>query len=289
MVFGRVMKKIKLYEIIGIAFGALLSAVAVALFVRPAQLVPAGIVGTVTLIKKEVALITGFNLSFGLMYFLMNIFLLLFVIRKLGKRFVTLSLFHILFTSIYVDWIPTFSITNDVLLLAIFGGVLNGIGIAISLKMGGSSGGTDFISIYFSTVKNRPMWDKIMLFNFALLIYNGWRFGWTLSFYSIIYQFTSTEILTTFHDRFKLSSLRIITANPEEVSSAILKVMRHGITKFDGLGMYSSEPRSMLYTVVNSFEIKDVLHAIKTTDPKAFIEVSEVDRIEGNFRQKPID
>lgn len=283
------MKKIKLQEVIGIAFGALLSAIAVAFFVRPAQLVPAGVVGTVTLIQREASLMLGINLSFGLMYFLTNLLLLSFVIRKLGKRFVILSLFHVLFTSIYVEWIPTFSITGDVLLLAIFGGVLNGIGIAISLKMGGSSGGTDFISIYFSTVKNRPMWDKIMLFNFALLIYNGWRFGWTLSFYSIIYQFASTEMLTTFHDRFKLSSLRIITSKPDEVSTAILKVMRHGITKFDGLGMYSLEAKSMLYTVVNSFEIKEVLHAIKTTDPKAFIEVSEVDRIEGNFRQKPID
>ena len=282
-------KNIKVKNLVGVIVGALLSSIALKLFVQRAGLVPAGVVGLATLIQKEFAAFFNVSLSYGVIYFILNAIIVLFVFRKIGKQFVILSFVNVIASSIFVEIIPDFVVTNDVILLTVFGGVLNGIGITLALKSGGSSGGADFIAVYYSTVKNRPMWDKIMLFNFVMLVYNGYRYDWTLSFYSIIYQFASTEILSNYHDRYKLSSLRIITELPDEISDAMLKVMRHGITKFDGFGMYQKRERYMLYTVVNSFEIKEVIKAIKTTDPKAFIEVSNVDRIEGNFRQKPLD
>lgn len=282
-------KGIKLTSFIGILVSAFLSSFSVKIFVRHANLVSSGITGVVILLQKEMASLFNLTISFGLWYFLLNAMILLFVYNKLGKKFVILSFTHVILTSIFVEIIPDFVLTNDILLLTIFGGILNGLGIALALKVGGSSGGTDFIAIYYSTVKNKPMWNKVMLFNIMMLTYNGWRYNWTLSFYSIMYQFTSTEILSNLHDRYKLSSLRIITENPEEVSNEILKVVRHGITKFEGTGVFKKKERSMLYMVVNSFEIKDVVATIKRCDADAFVEISNVDRIEGNFRQRPLD
>lgn len=276
-------------RVFGVIFGALLSSLALKLFVQKAQLVPSGITGVTTLFQKELSSVFGINISFGPLFLLLNVLVFLFVSKHIGKKFVTLSFIHVGFTSLFVSMIPSISLTDDVLLLTIFGGILNGLGISLALKMGGSSGGLDFISVYYATVKNRPMWHNVLIFNMFLLLYNGWRYDWTLSFYSIIYQFISTEILSNFHDRYKLSSLRIITIYPNEVSEAILKQVRHGITRFEGYGMFQKKKRYMLYMVVNSFEIKEVLNAIKETDPHAFIEVSTVNRIEGNYHQRPIE
>lgn len=283
------LKDRKVLAYLGIIFSAFLTSFAVKVFVTKAELVSSGITGLVLLIQKEAFSLLHLNLNFGVLYFLINGFILLFVFKHLGKRFVIFSILHVIFTSLFVELIPDITLTHDVMILSIFGGFINGMGIALALKLGGSSGGTDFVAVYYSTVKNKPMWHKVMIFNIMLLLYNGYRYNWTLSFYSIIYQIISTEMISNFHDRYTLSSLRIVTAHPEEVSEEILKVVRHGITKFDGKGVYSKKERSMLYMVVNSFENKEVIKAVKRSDPNAFIEVSSVDKIEGNFRQRPLD
>lgn len=277
------------FRVFGVIVGALFSSLALKVFAQKANLIPSGLTGVSILIQKEFMTFFGVNIPFGPLYLILNILVFLTVSKYIGKRFVMLTFVHIVFTSIFVSILPDFTVTDDVMLLTIFGGTLNGLGISLALKMGGSSGGLDFISIYYSTVKNRPMWHKIMLFNFGLLIYNGWRYNWTLSFYSIIYQFVSTQILSNNHDRYKLSSLRIITDHPQEVADEIFRVVRHGITQFEGMGIYKKKERYMLYTVVNSFEIDKVISAIKCVDEHVFIEISTVDRIEGNFRQKPIE
>lgn len=274
---------------LGIVLSAFLSSFAIKEFVSPANLVSSGITGVVILLQQEFTNLFNLHLSFGFLYFLINALILLFVYKNLGKRFVMYSITHVILTSVFVEIIPSFAMTRDILLLSIFGGIINGLGISLALRLGGSSGGTDFVAIYYSTVKNKPMWHKVMVFNTLLLLYNGWRYNWTLSFYSIIYQFISTEMISSFHNRYTLSSLRIITAKPDLVSEEILKVVRHGITKLDGKGLYSQKPRSMLYMVVNSFEIKEVLNAIKRSDEDAFVEISTVDKIEGNFRQRPLE
>lgn len=274
---------------IGIVISAFLSSFALKVFVTQAHLVSSGITGLVLLIEKEVETFFSMTISFGILYFVINTLILLFVYKHLGKKFVTFSLLHVVLTSLFVEVIPNIHLTNDIMLLSIFGGIINGLGISLALKLGGSSGGTDFVAVYYSMVKKKPMWHKVMIFNVMLLMYNGWRFDWTLSLYSIIYQFISTEMISNFHDRYTLSSLRIVTEKPQEVSQAIFDVVRHGITRLDGQGVYSKKNHSMLYMVVNSFEIKEVLNAIKKTDSRAFIEISKVDRIEGNFRQRPLE
>lgn len=281
--------KIKPLSILGVLTGAFLSALALKMFVSQANLVPAGIVGLATLLNRELALWFNINIPYSIIYITLNVLIILYVYRSIGKQFLTLSLIHIVVSSFFVEIIPTLVITDDVILLTIFGGVLNGLGVTLALKSGGSSGGTDFIAIYYSAKHNKPMWNKIMMFNFMMLIYNGWAHDWNSSFYSIIYQFASTEILSNNDNRYKLSSLHIITKHADEVSASILSVVRHGITRFEGVGVFKKQDLSMLYTVVNSFEIKLIIDAVMAVDPKAFIEVSTVDRIEGNYRQKPLE
>lgn len=282
------LKLIKPYHIIGIVIGALFSASAIKIFVQAGTLVPSGVAGITSLLVMEVEKYFNLHLSFSLFYVLINLAILAFVFKHLGKKFITLSLLHVFLTGIFVEILPITYLTKDMILIAIFGGIINGIGVSIALKMNGSAGGTDFIAIYFSKVKNKPMWDKIMFFNISMLLYFGWQYNWNLAFYSIIYQVISTIIIDTYHDRYKLSSLRIITTEPMDVSAEIQKVVRHGITKLDGLGMYKKREKSMLYMVANTFEVDLIVDTVKRVDPCAFIEIASVQRIEGNYYQQPL-
>lgn len=283
------LKLIKPINIVLVVMGALFSALAVTQFVRVGNLIPAGMSGLSQLILMESSSKLGITLSYGLVYLILNTILLSFVFNKLGKKFLALSFLHVILTSIFIEIIPSFSITHDDILIPIFGGILNGVGSSLALKANGSSGGTDFIAIYYSMVKNKPQWDKIMYFNAALLIYSGWQYNWDLAFYSIIYQVVSTKIVDTYHDRYKLSSINIITTHADDVSKAILDTTRHGITMTEGIGVFKQEHRSILYLVANDFEVNKIVNAIKAADEKAFIEISSVERIEGNYRQKPLD
>lgn len=276
-------------QIIGTIVGAIFSAIAVKSFVQAADLIPAGVGGVSVLFIKEIHRLFNISINYSMLYLGLNVLVLLFVYKKLGKKFIILSFIHVFLTSVFIELIPQIRFSYDPILLAIFGGVVNGIGSSLALRVNGSAGGTDFIAIYFSIVKNKPMWDKIFMFNMLVLVYSGWQYNWELALYSILYQFASTQIVNTYHNRYKLSSLRIVTSYPEEVSQSILACTRHGITKLDGLGVYHKQYKSMLYMVANEFETKTIVAAVKEADSKAFIEIAPVTRIEGNYRQKPLD
>lgn len=282
-------KLIKPYHVIGIIVGALFSATAIKVFVQAGTLVPSGVAGLTSLLVMEVDKFFGIHLSFSLFYLIINLGILSLVFKHLGKKFITLSLMHVFLTSLFVEILPAVQVTSDMILIAIFGGVINGIGVSIALKMNGSAGGTDFIAIYFSKVKNKPMWDKIMFFNIIMILYYGWQYNWNLAFYSIIYQVLSTIVIDTYHDRYKLSSIRIITTMPNDVSENIMNNVRHGITRLDGMGMYKKRDKSMLYMVVNTFQVDSIVDAVNEVDSGAFIEIASVQRIEGNYYLQPLD
>lgn len=128
-----------------------------------------------------------------------------------------------------------------------------------------------------------------MMVNAAILIIAGILFSWEQSLYSIIYQFCSNQTVKTLHKRYKLKSLFIVTEHPEEVSQAIFKTCRHGITKINAEGMYSRVDKSLLYMTANDYQVHDIVRSVKATDPKVFITIMKSDEIVGNYYQVPFD
>ena len=232
---------------------------------------------------------TGIDIPYGLLYVLMNIFPTILVYKYVGKRFTTFSILQYGLVSLFTLILPVVKLDYDIILITIFGGIFSGISVVLSLMQNASGGGTDFIAIYASNRYRKPIFNYILYGNMVILSVAGLLFGWEKALYSIIYQYVSTQVIESRYQRYKYSTLHMITNHPEEVSQAIFKNTRHGITKLRAEGMYSKSEKTMLYMVVNAFEVNDVVSAAKEVDPKIFITISKADKIVGNYYLKPME
>ncbi len=267
---------------------SLLMAISLEAFVRPAKILSSGFTG-ISLLVNMVGSDHGINIPFGAILILLNIPVAYICYKKISWRFTIFSLLQVLLTSLFTELITIEPIFGDVVLNITFGGFLNGFAIALALKGGLSSGGTDFIALYVSNRWGIEIWYYVFAFNAGLLCIFGWLYGYQLAGYSILYQFISTKIIQTFYRRYKRVVMEIFTRKPDEVVEKYVHWCRHGITRMDGTGGFTKEPISMLITVTSVYEIEDTIDLIKEIDPGVIINVTKSDRFVGGFYHKPIE
>lgn len=167
--------------------------------------------------------------------------------------------------------------------------MINAFAISLCLHADATSGGTDFIAIYFSEKYGVDTWNYIFAANVVVLIIAGGLFGWNEALYSIIFQFTSTQLLRLLYKRYQKETLFIITAKPEEVYQSIREVTHHDATIFKGIGCYRKQECNMLYSVIGSDEIRIVVTKIREVDETAFINIMKTEQITGRFYKRPND
>ncbi len=258
-------------------------------FVASGNLFPGGYAGFSRLISAALERFASLNISFGVIYFALNILTTLLIWRRIGHKFVIYSVLWFTLTSVFTSAIQVPPITRDELLICVFGGLINGAAVGLALRSNASSGGTDFISIYMSMRYNKPMWNYIMAANAIVLILAGMLFGWERALYSIIFQFVSTQVVNTMHQRYKVTCIHCVTDKPDEVCQAVFHACRHGITKVPCEGGYTGKPHWMLFITINTYQLREVLEIIRGTDEHAFLSVNSVERVIGNYYQKPLE
>jgi len=269
------------------AAAALLTALNVNSFVNSGGLVPGGFSGISLNIVRIAAKYFNTEVSYSILYALFNIPCALLVFRYVSKRFTMMSLVYVGLVSLGTHFIPKFEITDDLLLISIFGGIVSGAAGAMMLYANGCCGGTDFISIYFAKKKHRSVWNEIFAVNCVMLVIAGYLFGWESALYSIIYQFAGTQMVKTFDTRYKRSSFIIISDKAQDIAHAVYEKYHHSVTIFDAVGGYTGNKKTVLYTVVGDYEVNKLLNTIFEIDPKAFINVDNSQRVVGNFHEKP--
>ena len=195
----------------------------------------------------------------------------------------------IVLTSILTDMIPGYIITYDILLISVFGGIINGLVISMCLMMNATTGGTDFIAIYLSDKKGVDSFNIVLGLNVSILGIAGILFGWDKALYSIIFQFVSTQVLHVLYKKYQQQTLFIVTNRAKEVCAAIFEVSHHGATVVEGEGSYEHCERNVVYSVVSSAESKKVISAVKAADAEAFVNVMRTEQLAGRFYQKPAD
>jgi len=268
--------------------GALISAVNLKTFVNAGGLFPGGFNGLTVFIQRLCSTYFHFEIPFSLVNYALNAVPAYIGFRLVGKKFTMYSILMIILTGLFVDMIPQRNITEDILLVSIFGGIINGVALSIALKGNASSGGTDFISMWISKRTGQSAWNYVMGMNAVMLIVAGALFGWESALYSIIFQFCSTQVINTLHTRYKRMTMFIVTSCPDLVIPIIQHTMHHGVTRLEGIGTYSGKPRTLLYTVVNTSEVKTLIHHIKEVDKSAFVNVTKSEMVEGRFYMEPI-
>lgn len=260
MRFIMINKKTKknLFTLVCVVIGALIMAVNIKTFVRAGNLFPGGFTGLTVMVQRIAEKYFDVTISYSLVNILLNAIPAIIGYKTIGKRFTIYSCLMIFLTGIFVDFLPSRPVTNDLLLIAVFGGIFNGVGISFALKGKASSGGTDFIAVYLSDKLHTPAWNYVLGLNAGMLVIAGLLFEWNQALYSIIFQFVSTQVVSALHVRYKKVTLHIITSKPDDLSEKLMIYTHHGITRFEGHGCYSNQPRTLLYTVISTEELKEV-------------------------------
>ncbi|MBR0461399.1 MAG: YitT family protein [Erysipelotrichaceae bacterium] len=268
---------------------ALVQSFAITSFSIPASLYPAGFSGISRITTDILKDYGNILISYSVFYLSINILATLFFFKRIGKKFAVYSVIQFTLVACFTSFFKPLLSIDERLLMAIFGGILNGFGVGLALSSNFSTGGIDFISVYFANRYKKDIWNYIFIVNVVILAIAGLVYGFETALYSIIYQYTSTNMIKMLHQRYTHKTLTIITSDPERVSEEILKHVRHGITEVNATGYYSHENKTMLYTVVNSFQYKEVVKIVLQIDPHAFINVQDTEAIYGNYYQKPLD
>ena len=258
-------------------------------FVHAGDLFPGGVTGLTVLIQRLAEKFFGLKLPYSPINLLLNTFPVYIGFRFVGKKFTLLSLLMIIASSFLTDILPVYTITEDLLLISVFGGILSGIAISLCLYADATSGGTDFIAIYLSQKRGMETWNLVLGFNVIILCIAGYFFGWEESLYSIIFQFVSTQTLHSLYRSYQKQTLFIVTHKPEQVYKAIHDVCHHGATVWNAKGTFSQQPMTMVYSIVSGADVKPALQAIKSADPDAFVNSIHTTEIRGHFYMKPKD
>ncbi len=267
---------------------ALLQTYVIQAFVNPASLLSGGFTG-VALLLERVAHLMGASLPVSIGVLLFNIPVALFCWRSISKRFVLFSMVQVGLLSAFLKIFSFQPILGETFLNVIFGGVLNGIAIAIALKSGASTAGTDFIALYVSNKTGKTIWPYVFAGNCCILAIFGSIFGWEHAAYSIVFQFISTKAIDGFYHRYNRSTLLITTKKPQEVARAYTDTLHHGASIIDATGAFSGEPVGIIHTVLSTYEVGDAIRLIRFVDPRAVVNVLKTDDFVGNFHRAGID
>ena len=279
----------QVFRLFIVFFASLLYAWNLRCFAKTAGLFPGGFSGLSLLLQQIGFDFIHVSIPFSVFNIGLNLVPTYIAYKFIGKKFTLYSIIVIVLTSIFTDMLPAYVFTKDVLLLSVFGGILNGFATSLCLNVGTTTGGTDFISIFFAHEKGIDAWNYILIGNVIMLVIAGALFGWSSALYSIIFQFCSTQVIQVLYKRYKKETLFIISDKSDEVYHAIREMTNHDATLFKGIGCYEGKEKTLIYSVINSEAKRELLPLIRSIDEHAFINVVKTEELDGRFHDIPHD
>ena len=262
----------------------IINAIGVTMFLAPVNLYDSGISGTAMLLWQ----ITPEEFTFPLFLLVLNIPLFLFGLKKQGKLFTFYSIWAVTVYSLaswFINYVLPVNVDGsspfagtDLLLCAIFGGLISGVGSGLTLRLGGAIDGMEVLASIFAKKVGLSVGNFVMIYNVILYVTIGASFrSWILPLYSIITYFVAVRAVDFIVEGLdKAKSVMIVTTKTEEICKVLSADFGHGITLLKVQGYYSGEDRYAIYFVVNRFQITRVKNEVRHIDPRAFFVVTEV-------------
>ena len=278
------LKGLKWQNFLFLLVAGCVNAFGVTVFLAPVNLYDSGISGTSILLSQ----ITPPQWTLSIFLLILNIPLFLFGLKKQGAVFTVYSIFTVAVYSI-MSWLITDVLPIDVsmasplagedlLLCALFGGMISGIGSGLTIRNGGAIDGMEVMAVIFSKKLNVTVGTFMMVYNVILYVICGLiRDSWILPLYSIVTYaagLKTVDFVVEGLDRSK--SVMIITDNAQQISAALMEEFKCGTTMMNGTGGYSNAEKTIIYFVVNRFQIYKMRSIVHAIDPKAFVTISEV-------------
>ena len=282
-----------------------LMAVGIKVFISPNGFVSIGFQGLGLIIGRVYDKIFQTNLETtitGIIYFLINIPILILAWKKLSRRFTIYTTIDVIVTSAFLAVLPNnlneilhLSVANnDITFLdaALFVGLLNGVSNALCYIFGGSTGGTDVISMYLSVRKQTSLGKITTIINGIIiliaLVIDGTDAAIAKTFYTLVYLVINSIVIDIFYIRNRRAILFITTSKGDEVSKEITTHFVRGVTRLDAKGGYTGAHKDFLYCACSSFEVIDIIKKVKDIDEHAFVSVLEANKVHGNFINKEL-
>ena len=280
----KILQSLKWKNFIFLFIAGCINAIGVTVFLAPVKLYDSGISGTAILLSQ----ITPESWTLSIFLLILNIPLFLFGLKKQGLSFTIYSLFTVVIYSV-MAWLITdvlpvdVSIASplagqDLLLCALFGGIISGVGSGLTIRNGGAIDGVEVMSVIFSKKLNITVGTFVMIYNVILYIICGIvKQSWILPLYSIVTYaagLKTIDFVVEGIDRSK--SVMIITEKATEINEVLTQEFKCGTTIMSATGVYSNSEKSVVYFVVNRFQIYKTKNIVHSIDPKAFMTISEV-------------
>ena len=287
----QIWRKLKWTNFLGLTIAGIINAIGVCLLLSPVNVYDGGFSGTSVLLDKRIPVAW---LTQSVFLIVLNVPFFLIGRKKLGNDFLVYSLYAIgvyslcsfLINEVFsLDWTYGSPIVQDnVLLGAIFGGLLSGVGSGLVIKFGGALDGVEVMSLLFNKKLGLSVGTCVMMYNAVLYIIAAVLppMTWQPALYSLIAYFIGLKTIDFIVEGLeKGKAALIITENIDGLAAALSQEFRRGITVLDATGYYSGEGKKMLYLVVNRFEIARLKDVVSAMDPKSFVSIIEVSEIMG--------
>lgn len=267
-----------------------INAFGVTMFLAPVHLYDSGISGTSMLLWQ----ITPEHWTLSLFLLILNLPIFLYGHRRQGMEFTVYSVYTVIIYSLAAYLINSVfpvdvSVSSpfagtDLLLCAVFGGIISGIGSGLTIRFGGAIDGIEVLAVIFAKRIGITVGTFVMLYNILLYLAGGIVLqSWTLPLYSIIaYALALKTIDFIVEGLDKAKAATIITESASDISKALSDTFGSGITLLSAHGYYSSQEKTMIYFVVNRFQIAKMRNLVHDIDPNAFISITEVADVFGS-------
>ena len=283
-------QKPRITNLLMLTLAGIINAFGITLFMTPVKLYDSGISGTSMLLEQ----LTPSYLSLSLFLLVLNIPLFLVGLKRQGILFTFYAIYAVTIYSLFA-WLITdvfpidVSIASplagtDLLLCALFGGVISGIGSGLAIRYGGAMDGIEVMAVIFAKRIGLTVGTFVMIYNIVLYIICGIALkSWVLPLYSIVAYFAALKTIDYVVegiDRDKCAI--IITEHPQEICSVLTETFKSGMTRLEAKGGYSNLDKGMIFFVINRYQVVRMQDLVHSLDPTAYIIISEVADIFSN-------
>jgi uncharacterized membrane-anchored protein YitT (DUF2179 family) len=273
----RVIKEVT--QLVMITIGAVIAAFGLDMFLVPNAILDGGVIG-LSIIAAELT-----NISMSIFLILFNLPFLYIGYRRMGLKFTLRTLYGVIILSASTAYLHHFeAVTDDLFLATIIGAVILGTGVGLVIRAGGALDGTEIIAILVSKKRTVSVGQIVMVMNLFIFILAALLvFSWETAMYSIITYFIAFKMIDVVVEGMEeLKSVTIISDVPEEIAEALLKQLGRGMTYIQGQGVFSNEPKKIIYTIVSRIELSTLRSVVDDIDPNALVAIENVADVSGS-------